>query len=224
MPIWGCGSPAHCCQPAVAGGFIYVDLRSECNTHLAPQALFSATATSFPLSKHTRGGDTAPAFSGQRVYLQFTWEVTLPPSPVEFSSHCHFYKLSRSWLPPLLPSLVGLFIYSSIKDCPFPPSALRVLHPLCYVSFLLLLLIIQFFFFFPGWGLVCPGGYADLAQDCLWEFHVPLRSPCGLHLPKRLVAVWEPSWFLHLTWSGDALHRLEVWRSQNFASSQWFFL
>jgi hypothetical protein len=28
-------------QPAVAGGFIYADLRSELNTHLAPQALFT---------------------------------------------------------------------------------------------------------------------------------------------------------------------------------------
>jgi hypothetical protein len=58
----------------------------------------TTTATSFPLSKHTGGGDTAPTFSGLRVYLQFTWEVGLPPSPVEFSSHCHFYKLSHSWL------------------------------------------------------------------------------------------------------------------------------
>jgi hypothetical protein len=24
--------------------------------------------------------------------------MVLPPSPVEFSSHCHFYKLSHSWL------------------------------------------------------------------------------------------------------------------------------
>jgi hypothetical protein len=56
----------------------------------------SATATSFPLSKHTGGGDTAPAFSGWSVYLQFTWEVGLLPSPVEFSSHCCFYKLSCS--------------------------------------------------------------------------------------------------------------------------------
>jgi hypothetical protein len=34
---------------------------------------------------------------------------------------------------------------------------------------LLLLLFIQFFFslFFPGLGLVCPGGYANLAQGCL---------------------------------------------------------
>jgi hypothetical protein len=34
----------------------------------------------------------------------------------------------------------------------------------------------------------------------------------------------ELSWFLHLTWSGDAMHGLEVWRSQRFASSWWFFL
>jgi hypothetical protein len=54
--ICGCGLPAHCCQPAVAGGIIYADLRGELSTHLAP--------TSFPLSKHTRGSDTAPAFSG----------------------------------------------------------------------------------------------------------------------------------------------------------------
>jgi hypothetical protein len=85
MAICGCGSSAHYCQPAIAGGFIYADLRSELNTHLAPQALFTqssvhdATATSFPLSKHTGGGDTAPAFSDRHVYLQFTWEVVFPP-------------------------------------------------------------------------------------------------------------------------------------------------
>jgi hypothetical protein len=56
----------------------------------------TTTATNSPLSKHTVGGDTAPAFSGLHVYLQFMWEVGLPPTPVEFSSHHHFYKLSRS--------------------------------------------------------------------------------------------------------------------------------
>jgi hypothetical protein len=56
----------------------------------------TTTATSFPLSKHTGGGDTAPAFSGLLVYLQFTWQVGLSPPPVEFSSDCHFYRLSRS--------------------------------------------------------------------------------------------------------------------------------
>jgi hypothetical protein len=55
-----------------------------------------ASAISFPLSKHAGEGDTAPTYSGLRVYLQFMWEVGLPPSPVQFSSHCHFYKLSFS--------------------------------------------------------------------------------------------------------------------------------
>jgi hypothetical protein len=58
----------------------------------------TATGTSFPLSKHTGGGDTALVFSGPHVYLQLMWEVGLPLSPVEFSSPHHFYKLSCSWL------------------------------------------------------------------------------------------------------------------------------
>jgi hypothetical protein len=106
-----------------------------------------------------------------------------------------------------------------VKDFPLPISVLRAPRTLCYMSFLLLLLSIQVFFsFFPGWGLVCPGAYADLAQGCLWEYHILLSSLCGLCHPKlsgqwHLVAAWEPSWFLCLTWSGDAMHRLEVWRS-----------
>jgi hypothetical protein len=31
-----------------------------------------------------------------------------------------------------------------------------------------------FFFLFAGWGLVCPGGYAGLAQGWLWEYRVLL--------------------------------------------------
>jgi hypothetical protein len=48
--------------------------------------------------------------------------------------------------------------------------------------------------------LVCPGGYADLAQGCLWENRVLLSSPCGPHLPRpsghwRLAAAQEPPAF-----------------------------
>jgi hypothetical protein len=87
---------------------------------------------------------------------------------------------------PLLPSLAGLFIYSSVKDCPSTPllcsrcPALFAMSLLCCYC-----LFFSVFFFFPGWELVCPGGYADLAQGCLWEYHMPLSSPCGLHLPKQ---------------------------------------
>jgi hypothetical protein len=87
------------------------------------------------------GGDTAPAFSGLLVYLQFMWEVGLPPSPVQFSSHHHFHKLSCFWLLGTCPrscqslsSPPSLFIYSPRKDCLLPifsaqctpPSFLRV--------------------------------------------------------------------------------------------------
>jgi hypothetical protein len=86
----------------------------------------TTTATSFPLSKHTGGGDTAPTFSGLSVCLQLTWEVDLPPSPVEFSSHSRFYKLSCSWLldacpcsRPLRPGPACLFTVPG--GIPLPP-------------------------------------------------------------------------------------------------------
>jgi hypothetical protein len=99
--------------------------------------------------------------------------------------------------PPLPPWLVYLQFWDGFPPL---PSVLRAPHPLCHVSLLFLLLITQFLFFFPGWGSVCPGGYADLAQGCLWEYRVLLRSPCGPYLPKPSgcwrLAAWEPSWFL----------------------------
>jgi hypothetical protein len=152
---------------------------------------------------------------------------------VEFSSCRSFYKLSCSWL-------LGRCCHSCLLQlaCLFtvpwgispPPLLWHSGHTTLFATclLLLLLLIIQFFSFFPGLGSVCPGCYADLAQDCLWEYCMPLSSPCGLHLPKRsgswCLVAWKPSWFLCLTWSGDAMNGLGVWRSQCFASSRSFFL
>jgi hypothetical protein len=104
----------------------------------------------------------------------------------------------------LLPSLAGLFIYSSMRDSSpllFGRSVRPTLFAMClYCCYFLLLS----FSFFPRWGSVCPGGYADLSQGCLWEYCTQLSSPCGLRLPKpsrrcRLVVAREPSWFLRLT-------------------------
>jgi hypothetical protein len=103
---------------------------------------------------------------------------------------------------PALSSPAWLFtVLGGISS--LPTAELRAPRPLCYVSFLLLLLIIRGFFLSSLGGSVCPGGYADLAQSCLWKYHIPLSSPCGLRLPQlsrcwHLVAVREPSWFLHL--------------------------
>jgi hypothetical protein len=93
------------------------------------------------------------------------------------SSLLHSHKLPCSWLLGVsrshqrLSGLPGLFIYSPRKDSlpPIfsaqgpPPSFQRVLTDLiAYYSVSL--------FFFPGWRSVCPGGYAALAQPCLWGY------------------------------------------------------
>jgi hypothetical protein len=148
----------------------------------------TATVTRFPLSKRTGGGGATPAFSGRFVYLQFMWEVPLPPSPVGLSLHSHFYKLSHCkvarWVPPFLPSPACLFtVLWGIAPHPLfsaqgaPPSLLHV--------FFCCLLFRVFFLFSLGGGSVCPGCYDDLTQSCLWEYHVPLSSPSVLHLSSQ---------------------------------------
>jgi hypothetical protein len=49
-------------------------------------------------------------------------------------------------------------------------------HSLLHVFFVVIsdYLVFFFSFFSLGGGSVCPGGYADLAQDCLWECQVLL--------------------------------------------------
>jgi hypothetical protein len=151
MAICSCGSPAHCCQPAVAAG-VSLTLTWPLRLCLLRVLLGeTTTAISFPLSKHTGGGDTAPAFSDQHVYLQFTWEVGLPPSPVEFSSHSHFYKLSHSWL-------LGVSSHSCLLQLACCEGFRLALFAMCL--FCCYCLLFSFFSFFPVWGSVCPGSYA----------------------------------------------------------------
>jgi hypothetical protein len=105
-------------------------------------------------------------------------------------------------LPPesLLPTqLVYLQFREGFPSPPLQRSLCPTLFATClYCSYCLLLS----FSFFPGWRSVCSGGYAVLAQGCLWEYRVRLSSP-GPHLLKpsecRRLAAQGPSWFLHLT-------------------------
>jgi hypothetical protein len=141
--------------------------------------------------------------------------VFLPPPLLQA-----FPLLVARHVLPLLPSPAGLFIYSSVRDFPSPTlwhSGHPTLFATCLFCFYCLLVSFSFFLL---WVFFFPGGYADLAQDCLWEYRVPLSSPCGPRRPKSfgrccLVAAWGPFCFL----CSDALSRLEVWRSQSFASS-----
>jgi hypothetical protein len=149
-----------------------------------------ASATSFPLSKHTGGGDTAPAFSGLRVCLQLTWEVGLPPSPVEFSSLCHSHKLSHSWLLGVTPvgaSPVrpGLFIYSSGKDSPSLLFGIQCAPPSLQRVFIVLIAYYSVSLFSLGWAWSFQGAVLFLP-----------RAVCGstvyrlAHLSASSQAVW----------------------------------
>jgi hypothetical protein len=89
--------------------------------------------------------------SGQHVYLQLTWEVGLPPSPVEFSSLHHFYKLSRSWLLGMCSHSCLLWPSLFIQFCEgFPSPSLRcsgrpTLFVTCLYCCYCLLLSLSFF-------------------------------------------------------------------------------
>jgi hypothetical protein len=137
------------------------------------------TVTRFPLSKHTGGGDSAPAFSGQCVYLLFMWEVGLPPIscgvflPLPLLQA--FLLLVAGHVPPLLPSPNGLFIYSSVRGCPSPPLQCWGHHALFAASFLCYCLLFSFFFLFS-----LGGGRSVQGSMLIWPWVVCGRTTYSL--------------------------------------------
>jgi hypothetical protein len=167
----------------------------------------TATVTSFPLSKHTGGGGATPAFSNWLVFLQFTWEVPLPHSPVELSSR----------QPPLqafplqvaraaTPAFSGWLVYLQFcEGLPFPPLALRAPRPLCYMSFFVVVVVysVWFFSFFS-----LSVGQSVQEAMLIWPRVVWGSTVC--HLASLVFCVfqagrswclvaWDPSWFLLLS-------------------------
>jgi hypothetical protein len=135
---------------------------------------------------------------GKWVFPRLLW--SFPPSatftsfPAPLAGQCCCSCLLRH----------SFFIYSSGRDSPPPLFGAQGAPPSFPRVFIVLIAYYSVSLFFPRWGLVCPGGYADLAQGCLWEYRVQLSSPCGSRLLKpsghwSLVAAQGPSWFLHLT-------------------------
>jgi hypothetical protein len=103
--IYGCGLPARCCQPAVAGGVIYVDLWGELSTHPALQALFTQSSpVREPLLQ-------AYPFPSTLV------EVTLR----SLSQACVFvYSSHGKWVfPPLLWSFSPTATFTSFPACDY---------------------------------------------------------------------------------------------------------
>jgi hypothetical protein len=188
--------PACCCQPAVAGGIIYADLRGEFSTHLVPQALFTQSSpvlgelTLHPLIR------SVCLFTAPPVLWSFppTAAFTSFPTPgcwTRASSPARAFLVHRACL------------FTVPGRIPFPQSsALSAPHPLSHVSLLFLLLISQFLFFSLGGGRSVQGAMLLWPRLVCGSTAVPQSSPC-LHLPKpsecRRLAAWWPSLFLHLT-------------------------
>jgi hypothetical protein len=161
--ICGCGLPARCCQPAVAGGFIYADLRGELNPHLAPQSLFTQSS---PVHKPLLQAFPFPSTLGE-----VTWHLLSQASVFIYSSHgkwvfppsCGvflpppllqaFPLLVAGHVPPLLPSPAQLVYLQLCEGFP-SPYLQRSEHPTLfatclYCSYCLLLS----FSFFPWVGV-----------------------------------------------------------------------
>jgi hypothetical protein len=157
--------------------------------YAACQPLLVAFPSPSPL-----GGATKPTFFSRLVYLQFAWGTAHPRlscrvchTSATVASLLHS-KLAWGGSPHLILQQASLFTVC-LGKCLSPflwSSRCPALFATClFFSFLF---IIQFFFF-AGQGSVCPGGYADLSQEWLWGYHVPLIClPVGLRLPSRLGA------------------------------------
>jgi hypothetical protein len=183
----------------------------ELSTHLALQALFVQSSPvrepllqAFPFPSTLREV-TLHLLSLTCMFIYSSCgKWVFPSSLVKFSSLCHSYKLSCSWLlgTSTLSGQVQL-VYLQFWEGFLSPTLWHSVHPTLfatclYCSFFLLLS----FSFFPRWESVCPGGYAVLAQDCLCKYHVPLSSPSSCLLKPSghgCLVARVPSWFLCLT-------------------------
>jgi hypothetical protein len=111
----------------------------------------TATFTSFHAPDCWAGAAT-PAFSGWLVYLQLTWKVGLPPSSVEFSSHCHVYKISSSWLPGMCHRSCLLQL-ACCEGFPLPPFSTQGTPPSLLCVFFAVIAYYCFFLIFSMGGV-----------------------------------------------------------------------
>jgi hypothetical protein len=128
----------------------------------------TTTATSFPLSKHTGGGDTAPASQASVFTYSSCGKWVFPPLLWSFPPTATFtsFPAPGCWLCTATPTFSSWLV---VRDFP-SPLLQRSGHPptsLLCAFFVAIAYYSVFFPLFPGWGSLCPGVYADLAQGCL---------------------------------------------------------
>jgi hypothetical protein len=175
--ICGCGLPVRCCQPAVAGGFIYAYIRSELNTVLAPQALITQSSLVHePLLQ---------AFPFPSTLGEVTLHL-LSQACVLFTDHVGSGSSPLSWgvfLPPLLVQAFLLLIAGQCC-CSCQLACLFTAHmgggssPLSCGVFLPLLLS-QAFLFLVAEGAPAPAR-ASLARPGLFIYSSGKDSPTPL--------------------------------------------
>jgi hypothetical protein len=162
MSIWGCGSPACCCQPVVAGGFIYADLRLCLLSSPGRELLLQA----FPFPS-TLGEETLHQLSQVCVSIYSShgkWAFSpllCFPSTATFTS----FPAPGCWAGATAPAFSGRLVYLQLHEG-FPSPSLRCSrHPALFAMclFCCYCLLFGFFFFFPwvGWSvqgamLICP--------------------------------------------------------------------
>jgi hypothetical protein len=145
----------------------------------------------FPLSKHTGEGGDTPSFSGRLVYLEFVRGNAPPSLQWSFPHDSNCYKLSLllvCWAGVAIPALSGQLVYlqfqwrSALSPLSRAQGAPPSLLPVFFFQLLVFYFISFLFFLFsfvPGWGSVCPGGYADLSQGI----------PCAAYF----LTLWSPN-------------------------------
>jgi hypothetical protein len=158
--------------------------------------------------------------------------VPFPCSPVEPSSQqslLQAFLLQSCWAGAATHAFSGQLVYLQFHEgLPLPHSSkLRVPRSLCYMSFC----CIVYSVFFSLFSL--DGVQSVQGSMLIWPRVVCGSIACRLaHLEVCFsragrswhLAAWEPSWFLCLTGSGDAIRGVGVWRSHSCTSSWWFFL
>jgi hypothetical protein len=123
---------------------------------------------------------------GKWVFPPLLWRF--PPSALSQA----FPLLVAGRAPLLLPEALRpdrLVYLQSWEGLPSPNlrhSVRPTLFPTCLFCPYCLLIS---FSFFPGWRSVCPGGYAALAQACLWEY----CSTAKPTLSASSQAIWAPA-------------------------------
>jgi hypothetical protein len=212
--ICGCGLPAFCCQPAVAGGIIYADLWGEFSAHLALQALFTQSS---PVHKPLLQAFPFPST---------LWEVTLHPlsqaDVFVYSSYGRWVFPPLLWIFPPCATLKSfpcpscwvrtqhastpagaslarpsLFIYSSRKNSPPPLFRAQCSPPSLQRVFIVLIAYYSVSLFSPGVGLSVQGAILGCSG--------PGLSVGVLHTAKLILSVSSQAVWVQATGGTGAL-------------------